>query len=383
MNRPGRVKAYPWGALESTTRAGASALRDVRRWAAAHADLSRLSSALSELLDAPVRVILRRAEPLSGPRPIAGGAAVTIAPAEAPQLARAIVVEADVALVATATARVVERRPPRVLDAAAVASPASAGALAAIVAAALRRANEGMAMRVLAAGPAPALEADVARLGQELLGVALTVLLADDAYEARVVLPRSAVLGAGGSPWNAGAVAALGSLPLSIPVVAHALVVTALDLARLGVGDALMLEPWPLGRAGGRLAGPVRLAAPSSSTGVAAQLGEDGRLVLRGEVVPLCAEETEMTEATDRGGIIEAIGDVPVVVRVEIGEASMPAREWASLGAGDVVALGRRVGEAVTLRVGGVPVARGDLVEIEGEVGVRIVERLGGDGGRR
>ena len=59
----------------------------------------------------------------------------------------------------------------------------------------------------------------------------------------------------------------------------------------------------------------------------------------------------------------------------------MPAREWASLGEGDVVALGRRVGEAVTLRVGGVPVARGDLVEIEGEVGVRIVERLGGDGG--
>jgi flagellar motor switch/type III secretory pathway protein FliN len=41
------------------------------------------------------------------------------------------------------------------------------------------------------------------------------------------------------------------------------------------------------------------------------------------------------------------------------------------------------VGEAVVLRVGGVPVARGDLVEIDGEVGVRIVERLAEDVGRR
>jgi flagellar motor switch/type III secretory pathway protein FliN len=39
------------------------------------------------------------------------------------------------------------------------------------------------------------------------------------------------------------------------------------------------------------------------------------------------------------------------------------------------------VGEAVLIRVGGVPVARGDLVEVDGEVGVRIVERLTGDGG--
>jgi flagellar motor switch/type III secretory pathway protein FliN len=37
------------------------------------------------------------------------------------------------------------------------------------------------------------------------------------------------------------------------------------------------------------------------------------------------------------------------------------------------------VGEAVVLRVGGVPVARGDLVEIDGQVGVRIVERLAED----
>jgi flagellar motor switch/type III secretory pathway protein FliN len=38
------------------------------------------------------------------------------------------------------------------------------------------------------------------------------------------------------------------------------------------------------------------------------------------------------------------------------------------------------VGEAVIVRVGGVAVARGELVEIDGEVGVRIVERIPPEG---
>ncbi|MGH7293999.1 MAG: FliM/FliN family flagellar motor switch protein, partial [Polyangiaceae bacterium] len=206
----------------------------------------------------------------------------------------------------------------------------------------------------------------------------------DDAFEARVLVPRSVVEPAAASALDARALASLGGAPLSIPVVACGILASTLEVASLEAGDALLVEGWPIARGAGGLTGPVMLAAPSSSAGVSARLGDDGRLVLGGDVVPLCAAEGgEMTDAADRSGIVEAIGEVPVVVRVEIGEATMPAREWASLARGDVVALGRRVGEAVTLRVGGVPVARGDLVEIDGEVGVRIVERLpgGGSGG--
>jgi flagellar motor switch/type III secretory pathway protein FliN len=54
----------------------------------------------------------------------------------------------------------------------------------------------------------------------------------------------------------------------------------------------------------------------------------------------------------------------------------MAAREWASLSPGDVIGLGKRVGDHVLLRVGGVPIARGELVDLDGEVGVRIVARL-------
>jgi len=42
-----------------------------------------------------------------------------------------------------------------------------------------------------------------------------------------------------------------------------------------------------------------------------------------------------------------------------------------------VVSLGKRIGEHVVLRVAGVEVARGELVDLDGEVGVRIVARSG------
>jgi flagellar motor switch/type III secretory pathway protein FliN len=115
----------------------------------------------------------------------------------------------------------------------------------------------------------------------------------------------------------------------------------------------------------------VLLAAPGADRGACADLGEHGQLVLRGDTEDLRMDET----------LVDTLGDVPVVVRVEIGAAEMRAREWAAVAAGDVIALGRRIAEPVVLRVGGVEVARGELVEIEGEVGVRIVSRSADGGG--
>jgi hypothetical protein len=335
---------------------------------------------LAELLGTELEIVVRRTQPLAHSRALEGGAGVLLARADAPQVARAALVEAELALIAAMVARVAKRGSPVVSDVAASAGPGAVGAFAAILVAASRRAHAGVPLRVLAAGPGPALEADLARQDPELWAVTLTVLLARDAFEARIVVPRAAALAAPGSRWDGQALAALGATPLALPLVACALRVTATDVARLEPGDALLLGGWPLDRpTGGGLLGPVLLASPSAELGLRARLVEDGRLVLGAEVVPLCAAEADMGEGIDRGGLVEAIGEVPVVVRVEIGEARMAARDWAALGRGDVVALGRRVGEAVVLRVGGVPVARGDLVEIDGEVGVRIVERLAAD----
>ena len=98
--------------------------------------------------------------------------------------------------------------------------------------------------------------------------------------------------------------------------------------------------------------------------------------MLGGTLEALCAAEETMAGAEEGDALVSAVGDIPVIVRVEIGEATMAARDWATLAPGDVIALGRRVGERVSVRVGGVVVARGELVDIEGQIGVRLTERI-------
>ena len=76
-------------------------------------------------------------------------------------------------------------------------------------------------------------------------------------------------------------------------------------------------------------------------------------------------------------GAHDVLADVPLVVRVELGAAELSASAWADTRPGDVIALGRGIGEPVVLRVSGTEVARGELVVIEGELGVRVLSRAG------
>jgi hypothetical protein len=378
---PARVRPFPWGAFEPMTRAEVVGLREVRGFARGHADLERLPGALAEIVGAPVQVLVRRATPVPVARGLEGGGGLVLARAEAPQLEQGVLVQVEAALIAHVVARVAQRKPPLALHPGASPSPGAIGAFGAVLVAALRRAHAGSAMRVVSAGPSTVLEADLVRRSGAVWAAALTVLVGDEAFEARACWSRSAALAAPAPAWDARALAALGPTPVALAIVAHAVHAAAAELATLQPGDAWMLEGWSLARGpSGELEGPVTLAAAAASTGVEAQLVGDGSLVLRGDVVTLGGAEAKMND-TDGAGLIEAVGEAPLTVRVEIGEASMAARDWAALGRGDVIALGRRVGEAVVLRVGGVPVARGELVELEGEVGVRIIERLATAGG--
>ncbi|HEX8792653.1 MAG TPA: FliM/FliN family flagellar motor switch protein [Polyangiaceae bacterium] len=374
------VKPFPWTALDRTTRAAAQATRAARQWAEAEVDAEAIPRAAAEVLGVRVSLLLRGARPLAESGPLPGGVGVLLARADSPQIARSMLVEADGALVAAILARVLRRPAARVTGPAAALGAASAGAFAALLVAVLRRAHRGGTLRVLAAGPAPELEGDLRRAAPDASALTLTALVDDDAFEARVVLSPAAALASTSLPWSVADLTTLGPLPLEVPVVACACASTVAEVASLAMGDVLLPGPWRLKRVPSGLAGPVLLAPAGSDMGVAAHLGDDGRLVLRGGTERLVNAEAKMEAGAGKAELVDAMGDVPVVIRVEIGEARMAAREWARLGAGDVVALGRRIGEKVVLRVGGVPVARGDLVDVEGEVGVRIVERITGDG---
>ena len=68
------------------------------------------------------------------------------------------------------------------------------------------------------------------------------------------------------------------------------------------------------------------------------------------------------------------LADVPLVVRVELGSATLTAKQWVALQLGDIITTGHSIGDQARLRIGGVEVGRGELVDVDGEVGVLVRE---------
>ena len=66
--------------------------------------------------------------------------------------------------------------------------------------------------------------------------------------------------------------------------------------------------------------------------------------------------------------------DVPVELTVEIGRTRMTIGETLALGPGAIVSLNRLAGEPVDLLVNGTPIARGEVVVIDEEFGLRVTE---------
>jgi flagellar motor switch/type III secretory pathway protein FliN len=159
----------------------------------------------------------------------------------------------------------------------------------------------------------------------------------------------------------------LGSLPVRVPWIAALSAATVSEIAGLAIGDV-----WVPGKASWIAGEPLSaglLAAPRSARGVPIRVLA-GRIVLGAEAVPVHEELTSMSQ--EESELAQIVGETPIVVRLELGALEMTAAEWAELRPGDVVQCGRRIEEPVVLRAGGREIARGELVDIEGELGVRI-----------
>ena len=66
--------------------------------------------------------------------------------------------------------------------------------------------------------------------------------------------------------------------------------------------------------------------------------------------------------------------DIGVELTVELGRTRMPIRDVLALGPGALLALDTLAGEPVNLRVNGTLIARGDVVVVDGNYGVRVIE---------
>ena len=87
---------------------------------------------------------------------------------------------------------------------------------------------------------------------------------------------------------------------------------------------------------------------------------------------PQVREPIVMSATSDASNATAKPADLPVTLAVELGRISLPISRLADLREGDVIELGRHPQEPVELTSGGRLVARGELVQIDTELGVRL-----------
>ena len=91
---------------------------------------------------------------------------------------------------------------------------------------------------------------------------------------------------------------------------------------------------------------------------------------------------TDSGASTDQPGMadLKRLSDVPIDLTVEIGRTRLTVGETLELRQGSILTLNRMAGEPVDLLVNGTPIARGEVVVIDEQFGVRITDVLGAHG---
>jgi flagellar motor switch/type III secretory pathway protein FliN len=240
--------------------------------------------------------------------------------------------------------------------------------------AALRGAGAALvleAARRAARGEAPVLATEPHAGTEWILSARATLRLGGRPYGFDVVIQRLGAPSTRRLDGPRAPLARLGSVRLAVPWVA------ALSSAPLGVLDRLEAgDVWLPGAAAwvGGEPGPHAglLIPPRSGRGLPVR-AVSGRTVLGADAVRV-PQELEASMSQEEAELEQIVGEMPLVVRLEIGALEMSAAEWAALRPGDVVQSGRRIEDPVILRAGGQEIARGELVDIEGEIGVRITQ---------
>lgn len=106
---------------------------------------------------------------------------------------------------------------------------------------------------------------------------------------------------------------------------------------------------------------------------------DDLEQVLDDAAEAVAIEAQRIEELADTGLNGEPIGmaslmDVPVRVTVEVGRTRVPLSELVELGPGSLVVLDREAHEPADVLVNGKVVARGEIVTMDGNYGVRITD---------
>jgi flagellar motor switch protein FliN/FliY len=168
----------------------------------------------------------------------------------------------------------------------------------------------------------------------------------------------------------------IASMRLSLPVLMGTSVLTTEELLGIETGDVILLQECGSEEEVILRLGSLQVLARSRAGELVVesiQLLEGGGGMNTVEI--LSSGKSPVLDATD-------VGALPVEITAEAGKVELTVSQVASLAAGDVVTLSEAVLGPVELRAGGFVVARGELVDVEGRRGVRILEVPARFGGR-
>lgn len=150
---------------------------------------------------------------------------------------------------------------------------------------------------------------------------------------------------------------------------------SAKALASLRAGDVLLAPS--LSRDGAGVTGGASLVLGANrAASIAATLARDAATLSGVEDPHPGSEDVSETEAHDAVMAPERAAGLSVELSLELARMEATVAEVSAWRAGEVVAFPAGVGDAVTVRAGGRALCRGELVVVEGRVGVRVVEFL-------
>lgn len=136
-------------------------------------------------------------------------------------------------------------------------------------------------------------------------------------------------------------------------------------LTSLRPGDVLLAGAEGLDRAAARLVLPGQFGADMAKVDTDWMLTEaPGTMDQQG------TEKAEDASDAD-------LDDIPVKLSFDLGQVEVPMGQLREMGAGTIIDLGRPVGEVVGISANGQRIGRGELVDIDGTLGVRITRIFG------
>ena len=161
--------------------------------------------------------------------------------------------------------------------------------------------------------------------------------------------------------------------------ITSAMVRTSFQLRVGELLDTTLMQLMPIDFAHALVSGLMQPAAPAAPAPAAPASAEDDARHLHALPAPPVAQPVtfpslDEVSANPGGSDISLLLDVPLQVTVELGRTQLKIRNVLELVPGSIVELDKLAGEPVDVLVNGKQIARGEVVVIDEEFGVRITD---------